>query len=301
MLELKTVADVALVGFPNAGKSSLVAALSAARPKVADYPFTTLSPNLGVVEAGDTVFTIADVPGLIPGASQGRGLGLAFLRHVERCLVLVHVLDGGVQEPERDPQSDLAVIERELAAYGGLADRPRLVTLNKVDLPAARARMAELAERGFAVFPVSAATREGLPELRFAIAERVAATRAAGAATTAEHPPRTVLRPAAVDEPGFRLERAGDGGFVVHGEKPERWVQQTDFDNDEAVGYLADRLARLGVEEELARAGAQPGVPVTIAGITFDWRPQLPAGGVPTARRLGRRGSDPRLEQDGPS
>src|SRR5436190_9050873 len=138
VLELKTVADVALVGYPSAGKSSLVAAMSAARPKIADYPFTTLVPNLGVVEAGDVRYTIADVPGLIPGASQGKGLGHEFLRHIERCAVLVHVLDCATLEPGRDPVSDLDVLERELEQYGGLADRPRVVVLNKIDVPEAR-------------------------------------------------------------------------------------------------------------------------------------------------------------------
>ena len=123
-LELKTVADVALVGFPSAGKSSLVASISAARPKIADYPFTTLVPNLGVVQAGSTRFTVADVPGLIPGASEGKGLGLEFLRHVERCTVLVHVLDCATLEPHRDPLSDLDAIEAELTAYGSLGGRP---------------------------------------------------------------------------------------------------------------------------------------------------------------------------------
>ena len=145
VLELKTVADAGLVGFPNAGKSSLIAAMSAARPKIADYPFTTLTPHLGVVEAGDTQFVVADVPGLIPGASRGKGLGLDFLRHVERCTVLVHVLDCATEEPGRDPVADLDVIEDELAAYeaatgADLSDRPRIVALNKVDVPAARDR-----------------------------------------------------------------------------------------------------------------------------------------------------------------
>ena len=142
VLELKTVADVALVGYPSAGKSSLVAALSAARPKIADYPFTTLSPNLGVVDTGDERFTVADVPGLIPGASEGKGLGHEFLRHIERCSTIVHVLDCATLEPGRDPLTDLDTIEAELAAYGGLVDRPRLVALNKIDVPEAR----ELAE-----------------------------------------------------------------------------------------------------------------------------------------------------------
>ena len=149
LLELKTIADAGLVGFPNAGKSSLIAAMSAARPKIANYPFTTLIPHLGVVEAGDTQFVVADVPGLIPGASQGRGLGLDFLRHVERCSVLVHVIDCATQDPGRDPVSDLDAIEAELTAYDELAgtdmaSRPRIVVLNKVDVPEAR----DLAEIG---------------------------------------------------------------------------------------------------------------------------------------------------------
>jgi GTP-binding protein len=142
VLELKTVADVGLVGFPSAGKSSLISVLSAARPKIADYPFTTLVPNLGVVTVGDVVFTIADVPGLIPGASQGKGLGLEFLRHIERTKLLVHVLDTATMDPGRDPLSDIDALEAELSAYGGLEDRPRVVVLNKIDVPDGR----ELAE-----------------------------------------------------------------------------------------------------------------------------------------------------------
>ena len=141
-LELKSLADVALVGFPSAGKSSLVSVISAAKPKIADYPFTTLVPNLGVVQAGEESFTVADVPGLIEGASSGKGLGLEFLRHVERCAVLVHVIDCATLEPGRDPLHDLDVIEKELEIYGGLQDRPRIVALNKIDVPEAR----ELAE-----------------------------------------------------------------------------------------------------------------------------------------------------------
>jgi GTP-binding protein len=297
VLELKSVADVALVGFPSAGKSSLVAALSAARPKIADYPFTTLVPNLGVVEAGGTRFTVADVPGLIPGASQGKGLGLAFLRHVERCSVLVHVLDCATQEPGRDPVSDLEAIEHELEQYkddaARLTSRPRLVVLNKVDVPEAQ-ELAELVRpdleaRGVEVLEVSAATRAGLRELSFALARLVEADRAA---RPVEEATRIVLRPRAVDDAGFTVERSGEG-YVVRGSKPERWVVQTDFSNEEAVGYLADRLARLGVEEQLAKAGAQPGDAVTIGEVVFDWRPtqmQQFASGM--------RGQDARFEDD---
>ncbi len=297
VLELKTVADVALVGYPSAGKSSLVAALSAAKPKIADYPFTTLVPNLGVVQVGEHRFTVADVPGLIPGASEGRGLGLEFLRHVERCAVLVHVLDCATLEPGRDPVSDLDVIEAELAAYGGLADRPRMVVLNKVDVPEAQ-ELAEMVtpmieERGLRVFAVSAATHAGLRPLAFAMAEVVEAARAAAPAPEAT---RIVLRPRAVDDEGFTVTREGDT-FRVRGDKPERWVRQTDFTNDEAVGYLADRLARLGVEEALVDAGAEAGVEVVIGpehdAVVFDWEPTL---GVAAQHPQGRRGTDLRLE-----
>ena len=295
VLELKSVADVALVGFPSAGKSSLVAALSAARPKIADYPFTTLVPNLGVVTAGEVVFTVADVPGLIPGASQGRGLGLEFLRHVERCAVLVHVLDCATMEPGRDPLADLDAIEAELEEYGGLADRPRLVALNKVDVPDARV-LAELvrpmlAERGLPTFEISAATHEGLRPLSFAMAEQVVAARAAAPV----EPTRIVLTPKAVDDSGFTVVPE-DGGFRVRGSRPERWVRQTDFSNDEAVGYLADRLARIGVEDRLLELGATPGATVMIGGddaVVFDWHPTIHAGEAPHA---GPRGSDVRLE-----
>jgi GTPase len=296
-LELKTVADVALVGFPSAGKSSLVAAISAARPKIADYPFTTLVPNLGVVEAGEVRYTVADVPGLIPGASEGKGLGLEFLRHVERCSALVHVIDMATIEPGRDPLTDLDVIEAELAAYGGLDDRPRMVALNKIDVPdgneLAEMVRADLEARGLAVFPVSAATHQGLRELSFGMAELVSRARAAAPPLEAA---RIVLRPTAVDDSGFTVVKDGDR-YVVTGSKPTRWVRQTDFSNDEAVGYLADRLARLGVEEALVKAGAQAGDEVVIGegerGVLFDWEPTVGAG----AELLhGRRGHDLRLE-----
>ncbi|MFF4408316.1 GTPase ObgE [Streptomyces sp. NPDC001262] len=302
VLELKTVADVALVGYPSAGKSSLISVLSAAKPKIADYPFTTLVPNLGVVTAGSTVYTIADVPGLIPGASQGKGLGLEFLRHVERCSVLVHVLDTATLESERDPLSDLDVIEAELKEYGGLDDRPRLVVLNKVDIPDGRdlAEMIrpELEERGYRIFEVSAVSREGLKELSFALAGIVAEARAA---KPKEEATRIVIRPKAVDDAGFTVTLEDDGIYRVRGEKPERWVRQTDFNNDEAVGYLADRLNRLGVEEELMKAGARAGDGVAIGSeedaVVFDWEPTMAAG----AEMLGRRGEDHRFEAPRPA
>jgi GTPase len=297
ILELKSVADVGLVGFPSAGKSSLISVISAARPKIADYPFTTLVPNLGVVRAGDTTFTVADVPGLIPGAATGKGLGLEFLRHIERTAVLVHVVDAAALETDRDPISDIEAIERELTAYGGLEDRPRLVALNKIDVPDGRdlAGMvrSDLEARGFSVYEVSAVTHEGLDELLFAIGALVDEQR-----RMAPSPERTriVIRPTAVDDAGFTVTQDADGVYVVRGVSPERWVRQTNFDNDEAVGYLADRLARLGVEEALAKAGAEAGAPVRIGQHEFDWQPQAYAN---EEFVLGNRGTDYRVE--GPS
>ena len=304
VLELKSVADVALVGFPSAGKSSLIAALSAAKPKIADYPFTTLIPNLGVVSAGDTTFTVADVPGLIEGASEGRGLGLEFLRHIERSSTLAHVLDCATPEPGRDPVSDFEVIERELQAYDRvlgdrpLSDRPRIVVLNKVDVPDGR-ELAELVrpefeERGLRVFEVSAATHEGLRELAFAMAAMVAEHRAS---LPPPEPTRLVIRPEPVGgAPDFEVRPVGDNTYLITGEKPVRWLRQTDFTNDEAVGYLADRLARLGVEEALAEAGASAGATVMIGtqeeSIVFDWEPEVLAG----EGAQGPRGTDRRLD-----
>lgn len=297
VLELKVVADVGLVGFPSAGKSSLVAAISRARPKIADYPFTTLVPNLGVVVAGETTFTVADVPGLIEGASEGRGLGHDFLRHVERCAALVHVIDCATFEPGRDPISDLDVIEAELAAHGGLEDRPRLVALNKIDVPDAReiAEMAigELSDRGYQVFPISTASHEGLPQLSFAMADLVRRRREEQPVSEAK---RIVIRPQAISGPEFSVGKTADG-WLVRGEKPERWVRQTDFGNAEATGYLADRLNRLGVEAELLAQGAVAGDAVIIGdgtdAVVFDFAPEVPAG----AENLARRGEDHRLDE----
>ena len=311
-LEVKTIADVALVGFPSAGKSSLIAAISAARPKIADYPFTTLVPNLGVVQAGQSRFTVADVPGLIPGASEGKGLGLEFLRHIERTAMIVHVLDCATLEPGRDPISDLDVIEAELANYAGdlgieggrvpLNERPRLVVLNKIDVPEARELAefvkADLEARGLRVFEISTASHEGLRELKFALAEIVEKARAAA---PAPEPAPVVLRPRAVNETRFTVRRLGGAEtgfwFEVRGSKPERWVKQTDFNNDEAVGFLADRLAKIGIEDGLFKAGAVAGDEVRIGdpsnAVVFDWEPTLQTG----PELLGGRGTDLRLEQ----
>ncbi len=333
ILELKSIADVALVGFPSAGKSSLIAAMSAAKPKIADYPFTTLVPNLGVVQAGDMRYTIADVPGLIPGASQGKGLGLQFLRHIERTEIIAHVIDCATLEPGRDPLSDYYALEQELGEYANdlelplgaipIPERPRIIILNKVDMPEAK-ELAEFVKPEFEkldlpVYIVSTASHEGLKELNFALANLVTQMRADIAAReeTVEEE-RVIINP--LDEPGqrrrngrnagvqeFTIEREedrnGDYWFTVTGTKPERWVVQTNFDNDEAVGYLADRLAKLGVEDALRKNGARPGDEVRIGrgarAVAFDWDPTIAAGAENLdGTQLGSRGRDLRLEAE---
>jgi GTP-binding protein len=280
-LELRLLADAALVGFPNAGKSSLVSHASAAKPKVADYPFTTLTPVLGVVRAGEHDFVLADVPGLIPGAAAGKGLGHRFLRHVTRSAVLVHLIDLAPLEPDRDPESDLAALEGELAAYDPeLADRPALVAANKVDLPDGRGNLAEAeaaaAKRGLELYPISAATGEGMPALLRAIGEAVAEARALAAPSG---PVQTIVIdepevPISVEVEGHGRPR-GDGmnRFRVLGDRPARWVAMTDMTNDDAIAYLQRRLRRAGVDDMLAAAGAREGDEVAIADLVFDYEP----------------------------
>lgn len=313
VLEYKSLADVALVGFPSAGKSSLIAAMSAARPKIADYPFTTLVPNLGVVVAGETRYTIADVPGLIPGASEGKGLGLDFLRHIERCAVIVHVLDTATLEADRDPLTDLELIEHELRAYSEelelegsripLHERPQLVVLNKIDVPDGR-ELAEfvkptIQERGLRAFEVSAVTREGLKDLGFALAKYVEHVRAQQ--PDVQRQVVHLVEQSKADVPVTvtrRIDHTGDVYYAVRGTKPERWVRQTDFNNDEAVGYLADRLAAAGVENQLFKAGAVAGDEVRIGPdenqVVFDWEPTMTTGAELLA---GPRGTDMRIEE----
>ena len=309
ILELKSMADVGLVGFPSAGKSSLISVLSAAKPKIADYPFTTLAPNLGVVNVGHDTFTIADVPGLIPGASEGKGLGLDFLRHIERTAVLAHIVDVATMEPGRDPLSDIEALEHELDTYadaldmdsglGDLRERPRLVVLNKMDIPEAKELAeflrADIEEKfGWPVYMISTAIREGLDELKWAMWDIVKRTRKKRRTTPIDEP--QVIRPKALsrrgDDGGVEVVRDPmyPEGWLVTGEKVERWVRQTDFENDEAVGYLSDRLNKVGVEDMLRKAGAHEGDTVTIGEISFDWEPTI--GGDPT---LAGRGQDARL------
>jgi GTPase len=271
-LELRLLADVGLVGFPNAGKSSIVARASAARPRIADYPFTTLEPVLGVVRVDGRDFVLADVPGLIPGAAQGKGLGHRFLRHLSRSAVLVHVIDLGSTEQRRDPEHDLAALEAELWAFDPeLATRPALVAANKVDLPEGRERLPEAeaaaARRGLRCFAISAATGEGMPALLYAVAGVVAETRAVQAAGQA----REV---AAVAEPEVPIQVVREAeGWRLLGDRPTRWVAMTDLDNAEAVAYLQQRLRRAGVDDLLAEAGAKPGDEVMVGEAAFEYAP----------------------------
>jgi GTP-binding protein len=267
VLELKLVADAALIGFPNAGKSTLISRVSAARPKIADYPFTTLTPNLGVVSFDDREFVLADIPGLIEGAADGKGLGHEFLRHVERARVLIFLLDpSDVQQHTFEEQ--LGILERELAAHAAeLAARPRLVALGKIDLVTDPAGpLAWAADRGMTIYPVSSVTGEGIERLMHAVADEVERhVREAPA-----RPGYLLHRPLGR---GFEVTRRDDA-WVVSGRDAERAVALNDLTVPEAADFAARRLARIGVDEALRDAGAQPGDDVRIGDLTFTYEPE---------------------------
>jgi GTP-binding protein len=275
-LELKLLADAALIGMPSVGKSSLIARLSAARPKIADYAFTTLVPNLGVAKAGPYSYVIADVPGLIEGASEGLGLGHGFLRHIERSALLLHVVDLSGSYEGRDPVEDVRIIDAELAAHAvELVDRPQIVVGNKLDIEGAAEaseRVAALAvelERPY--FAVSAATGEGLDALALAVGERVRELRSAVARVEPEYQKVYVYE--TPEEHAITVGRTADAGYRVLGKGVERMVIMTDMANEEAVAHLQRRLRRAGVEEALSRAGACEGDEVTIGPATFEFSP----------------------------
>jgi GTP-binding protein len=278
-LELKLLADAGLVGLPNAGKSSLLTALTRARPKVADYPFTTLEPVLGTLERDDRQLVLADIPGLIEGASAGAGLGHEFLAHVERCKLLVHVLDLAPVDGS-DPVDNHATVEAELREHGhGLAGLPRILCLSKADLvpPAdVEAAVRDWEQRLAApVLATSAATGVGVPELRDAIFERVPADEPARPA--AEQPAtHRVYRPG--EGESFSVERVAPGAFRVEGGRIERLIARHDVDNEDALRYVEERLRALGVIKELQAAGFEPGDDVEIAGIVFELDPGAPLG-----------------------
>lgn len=269
-LELKVIADAGIVGLPNAGKSTLLSVMSAARPKIAGYPFTTLVPNLGVVDTGEYSFVAADIPGLIEGAHEGVGLGHEFLRHIERTRVLLHVLDGG----EADPMAAFTQINEELRRYDErLAQRLQLVVVNKMDLPEARERWPELArafaEMGFEAVAVSAATREGIEALIYRTASMVQETPSANAAPDVpeETDPVITIRP---NPDHFEIERRRKT-FRVTGETVERLAVMTNFESEEAVHRLQQRLRRMGVFTALQRAGVQEGSTIRIGDRELIW------------------------------
>jgi GTP-binding protein len=271
--ELKLLADVGLVGYPNAGKSTLIGRISAAKPKIASYPFTTLKPNLGVVSLdSENVFVVADIPGLIEGAHQGKGLGDRFLRHLERTAVLLHLLDMSGVERE-DPVTDYETIRRELEKYGAeLADRPEIIVGTKIDLPEAAERAENVkrwfAERGHEFFAVSAVTGEGIKELLYATAELVRSERE-------KHPPQRI-EPTRLyrmeKEEEIKIERLSAHSWAVHNPKVRRLVRMTNFENEEAIDYLRRKLAKFGVDDELKKAGAVPGDEVVIGEIAFEYQ-----------------------------
>lgn len=265
-LELKTIADVGLVGFPNVGKSTILAALTAAKPKIANYHFTTLTPNLGIVKRFDLDFALADIPGLVEGASEGVGLGHDFLRHVERTRLLLHVVDASGSEG-RDPLDDFSIINRELAAYGEPIDRPQLVVLNKCDLIADPAQLESLksafAALGYEAFPVSAATHAGLEELMTAVAKMLPEL----------PPPRLFteqpLTPEITHDPfTVTCER---GVYVVEGPAMERLIDSVNFDDEDSLNWFHRMLRDRGVIDALREAGAQEGSTVRIADMEFDF------------------------------
>ncbi|MDY0087395.1 MAG: GTPase ObgE [Coriobacteriia bacterium] len=272
-LEMKLMADAALVGMPNVGKSSLIARMSAARPKIADYPFTTIVPNLGVARAGEYSFVLADVPGLIEGAHEGVGLGHAFLRHIERSALILHVVDLSGGWEGRDPLDDIAIIDRELALHGeGLASRPRILVGNKCDTdeaPEASAAVSEFARGcGLEYFEVSALTGAGVDSLTLAVGARVHELRRQAAQIGAVEQVYTV-RP--VKRATFEVTRTGAHSYRVSGEAIERMVIMTELGNEEAVAYLQKRLVKAGVERALEEAGAVDGDEIAIAGATFEF------------------------------
>ncbi len=268
ILELKLIADVGIIGLPNAGKSTLLASVTAAKPKIADYAFTTLSPNLGVALADEREMVLADIPGLIEGAHAGAGLGDKFLRHIERTRVLIHVLDGA----QDDPLAAFETINSELAQYEPpLSDKPQIVAFNKIDLPDAQARWARvhksLTQRGLEVFAISAATNQGVRELLRAVAAKLAQLPTELPHVEEEMP---VIRPAE-DENAFQVSREGHA-FRLRGKKVERVVVMTNFDQEEAILRLHRVFKGMGVTDALERAGVRPGDMVRIGEVELEWR-----------------------------
>jgi GTPase len=263
LVELRLIADVGLVGFPNAGKSTLISRISAAKPRIADYPFTTLEPNLGVVKTADDSFVVADIPGLVPGAGHGKGLGHRFLKHVGRAAILVFLVD--LAAMDRDPLEDVAVLRSELAAFDEeLARRPSLIVANKLD--ADPGLIEQLRRKQDGVIAISAVTGEGLEELLAHLEQAVAKTR------TEASPPEAYVRLVETARP--ILVTKEDVAWRVAGVGPERAVARADLENEDSVQRLQRQLVSLGVERELGRAGALEGDEVRIGEASFDFIPE---------------------------
>lgn len=275
VLELKLLADVGLVGFPSVGKSTLLSVVSAAKPKIADYHFTTIVPNLGVVETDDQrSFVMADLPGLIKGAHQGAGLGLQFLRHIERTKVIVHVIDMAAIEG-RDPYEDFLTINEELAQYQmRLTERPMIIAANKMDMPQAEENLQKFKERlkaDIPIYPISAATKMGVRELLFAIADTLEKTPEFPLHIEEETSAHRVIYKHQPAKENFTITRDPDGAFVLSGEKIEKLFKMTDFSRDESVRRFARQMRGLGVDEALRERGAKDGDTVRILDYEFEF------------------------------
>lgn len=276
-LELKVLADVGLVGFPSVGKSTLLSIVSAARPKIAAYHFTTLVPNLGMVDTGDgRSFVMADLPGLIEGASQGVGLGHQFLRHIERTRVIVHVIDMSGAEG-RDPYEDFMTINKELEEYNlRLLERPQIVVANKMDMPEAEENLQQFKEKldeSIPVFPISALTKTGLNALLLAIADELEVAPEFPLDELLEkEEENTVLYKFEAEEPDFVVTRDPDGAFVLSGEKIERLFAMTNFERDASINRFARQLRAMGVDEELRSRGAEDGDTVRLLDFEFEFQ-----------------------------
>jgi GTP-binding protein len=289
-LELRLIADVGLVGLPNAGKSTLLAAASAARPKIADYPFTTLEPNLGVVEVGGRggqTFVMADIPGLIEGAAEGSGLGHEFLRHITRTKLLVHVVDASGGPEGRDPLGDFETITDELSAYAieDLSEKPMLVALNKVDLAEARERLpalrAAFKQRGLPVFEISAATGQGVPELMQAVAESLREIGERPVAKPQHAPGRRLYTLDNVDERAWEIAQTGAHKFVVRGVGIERFTKMTNFSLEDSVRRYQRVLEASGISAELEHLGIEPGDTVLVGDHELTWGDEADFAAIP--------------------
>ena len=278
-LELKLLADVSLVGLPNAGKSTLLSAISSARPKIGNYPFTTLEPVLGVVQVpgSEKSFVVADIPGLVEGAHEGTGLGDEFLRHIERTRVLLFVVDGSSQDGV-DPLDAIRILREELRYYDPkLLERPSLVAFNKIDLPEAQQRWEsfkkEVETLGYEALPVSGASREGLRELIYKLSQMLENAPPIG--TFAPQEEQAVIRLGSIDHRWYQIRRKGKRTWEVHGPTIERIAVMTDITNPEAVNRLEREMDRMGITKDLENAGIEPGHVVRIGGVEIEWGPSL--------------------------